>query len=145
MAEPLRDTSETIVGILEKLQSAVYLLVSIFLVVMALMAMFIVGRDLLTFATGALKLDDLVVALQDLLTVLILAELIQTVVVYFKRHELDLKLILAAGLTAMIRRILVFGVEKGIDPMEMVVIAALIVIIAVAIVVIDRNTEPEGK
>lgn len=145
MAEPLKDTSETIVGILEKLQSAVYLLVSIFLVVMAMMAMFIVGRDLLTFATGSLKLDDLVVALQDLLTVLILAELIQTVVVYFKRHQLDLKLILAAGLTAMIRRILVFGVEKGIDPMEMVVIAALIVIIAVAIVVIDRNTEPEGK
>jgi uncharacterized membrane protein (DUF373 family) len=145
MAEPLKDTSENIVDILEKLQSAVYLLVSIFLVVMALMAMYIVGRDLLTFATGSLKLEDLVIALQDLLTVLILAELIQTVVVYFKRHQIDLKLILAAGLTAMIRRILVFGVEKGIDPMEMVVIAALIVIIAVAIVVIDRNTEPEGK
>lgn len=145
MGEPLKDTSETIIGILEKLQSTVYLLVSIFLVVMALMAMFIVGRDLLTFATGSLKLEDLVVALQDLLTVLILAELIQTVVVYFKRHQLDLKLILAAGLTAMIRRILVFGVEKGIDPMEMVVIAALIVIIAVAIVVIDRNADHEGK
>jgi uncharacterized membrane protein (DUF373 family) len=145
MAEPLKDTSETIVGILEKLQSTVYLLVSIFLVVMAMMAMYIVGRDLLTFAMGSLKLDDLVVAMQDLLTVLILAELIQTVVVYFKRHQLDLKLILAAGLTAMIRRILVFGVEKGIDPMEMVVIAALIVIISVAIVIIDRNADHEGK
>jgi uncharacterized membrane protein (DUF373 family) len=145
MAEPLKDTSENIVDILEKLQSAVYLLVSIFLVVMAMMAMYIVGRDLLTFAMGSLKLDDLVVAMQDLLTVLILAELIQTVVVYFKRHQLDLKLILAAGLTAMIRRILVFGVEKGIDPMEMVVIAALIVIISVAIVIIDRNADHEGK
>lgn len=144
MAQPTKETSEIVVSVLEKLQSAVYLLVSIFLVIMALMSMYIVGRDLLTFVTGQLILDDLVIALQDLLTVLILAELIQTVVVYFKSHQLDLKLILAAGLTAMVRRILVFGAEKGIDPMEMVVIAGLIVIIAVAIVIIGDRKE-EGK
>jgi uncharacterized membrane protein (DUF373 family) len=139
MVEPLKDTSETVISILEKLQSAIYLLVSIFLVVMALMSLYTVSVDLWIFITGSLQLNDLVKALQDLLTVLILAELIQTVVVYFKSHQLDLKLILAAGMTAMIRRILVFGAEKGADPNEMIVIAALIVIIAVAIVIIDRN------
>ena len=136
MVQPLKDTSETVVSVLEKMQSAIYLLVSIFLIVMALIAMYIVSRDIFTFITGSLQLDDLVMALQDLLTVLIIAELIQTVVVYFKSHQLDLKLILAAGLTAMIRRILVFGAEKSVDLIEMIVIAALIVIIAIAIVVI---------
>ncbi|HEY3421858.1 MAG TPA: phosphate-starvation-inducible PsiE family protein, partial [Methanocellaceae archaeon] len=116
------------------------LLVSIFLIIMALIAMIIVGRDIFTFITGSLLLGDLVTALQDLLTVLIIAELIQTVVVYFQSHQLDLKLILAAGMTAMIRRILVFGAEKGVDTTEMVVIAALIAIIAIAIVVIGRDT-----
>ncbi len=139
MAEPLRDTSETVVSILEKLQSAIYLLVSVFLVVMALMALYTVSWDLWIFITESFELTDLVKALQDLLTVLILAELIQTVVVYFKSHQLDLKLILVAGMTAMIRRILVFGAEKNADPFEMIVIAALIIIIAVSIVIIDRN------
>ena len=139
MAQTSGDTSETVVDILEKMQSGIYLLVSIFLIIMAMVAMFVVGRDIFNFVTGSLVLDDLVVALQDLLTVLIIAELIQTVVVYFKSHQLDLKLILAAGLTAMIRRILVFGAEKGIDTTEMVVIAALIAIIAIAIVVIGRD------
>jgi uncharacterized membrane protein (DUF373 family) len=140
MAQTSRDTSETVVGILEKMQSGIYLLVAIFLIIMALVAMFVVGRDIFNFVTGSLVLDDLVKALQDLLAVLIIAELIQTVVVYFKSHQLDLKLILAAGLTAMIRRILVFGAEKGVDTTEMVVIAALIAIIAIAIVVIGRDT-----
>ncbi len=140
MAQTPRDTSETVVGILEKMQSGIYLLVAIFLIIMALVAMFVVGRDIFNFVTGSLVLDDLVKALQDLLAVLIIAELIQTVVVYFKSHQLDLKLILAAGLTAMIRRILVFGAEKGVDTTEMIVIAALIAIIAIGIVVIGRDS-----
>lgn len=140
MAQTSRDTSETVVGILEKMQSGIYLLVAIFLIIMALVAMFVVGRDIFNFVTGSLVLDDLVKALQDLLAVLIIAELIQTVVVYFKSHQLDLKLILAAGLTAMIRRILVFGAEKGVDTTEMIVVAALIAIIAIGIVVIGRDS-----
>ncbi len=140
MAQTSRDTSETVIGILEKMQSGIYLLVAIFLIIMALVAMFVVGRDIFNFVTGSLVLDDLVKALQDLLAVLIIAELIQTVVVYFKSHQLDLKLILAAGLTAMIRRILVFGAEKGVDTTEMIVIAALIAIIAIGIVVIGKDS-----
>ena len=140
MAQTSGDTSEIVADILEKMQSGIYLLVSIFLIIMAFVAMFVVGRDIFTFITGSLQLNDLVVALQDLLAVLIIAELIQTVVVYFKSHQLDLKLILAAGLTAMIRRILVFGAEKGVDNKEMIVIAALIAIIAIAIVVIGRDS-----
>jgi uncharacterized membrane protein (DUF373 family) len=146
MVQPLRDMSETVISALEKMQSAIYLLVSIFLIIMALIVMLIVGKDIITFITGSLKLDDLIVALQDLLTVLIIAELIQTVVVYFKSHQLDLKLILAAGLTAMIRRILVFGAEKNVNLSEMVVIAVLIAVIAIGTVVInDHKAVKEGK
>jgi uncharacterized membrane protein (DUF373 family) len=144
MVQLPKDISETVISALEKMQSAIYLLVSIFLIVMALIAMLIVCRDIFTFITGSLQLDDLVVALQDLLTVLIITELIQTVVVYFKSHQLDLKLILAAGLTAMIRRILVFGAEKTVDINEMIVIAVLIAVIAIATVVITDH-KAEGK
>ncbi len=124
---------------LNKVESAVYLLVSIFLVILALMTLFIVGKDMAGFVFAPFSLDMLVLALNDLLVTLIIAELIQTVVVYFKSHQLELKLILAAGLTAMIRRVLVFGVEKNISWEEMAITAALILVITVAIYMVGER------
>jgi uncharacterized membrane protein (DUF373 family) len=128
-----------IAGFLDKVESAVYLLVSVFLVLLALMTLFIVGKDMVRFIYEPFMLDTLVLALNDLLVTLIIAELIQTVVVYFKSHQLELKLILAAGLTAMIRRVLVFGVESNITWEEMGITALLILVITVAIYLIGEK------
>jgi len=128
-----------IVGVLDKAEAAIYLLVALFLVILALMTLFIVGKDMSRFVAEPFSLDALVLALNDLLVTLIIAELIQTVVVYFKSHELELKLILAAGLTAMIRRVLVFGVEKNITWEEMAITAILILVITVAIYLVGEK------
>lgn len=128
-----------IAGFLDKVESAVYLLVSIFLVMLALMTLFIVGTDMARFVYEPFSLDTLVLALNDLLVTLIIAELIQTVVVYFKSHQLELKLILAAGITAMIRRVLVFGVEKNITWEEMAITAVLILVITIAIYLVGEK------
>ena len=137
MAPPDPQAYDTfIAGFLSKVESAVYLLVSIFLVLLALMTFFIVGRDMANFIFSPFSLETLVLALNDLLVTLIIAELIQTVVVYFKSHQLELKLILAAGMTAMIRRVLVFGVEKNITWEEMAVTAVLILVIIIGIYVV---------
>jgi len=140
MAPPDPQAYDTfIAGFLSKVESAVYLLVSIFLVLLALMTFFIVGRDMANFIFSPFSLETLVLALNDLLVTLIIAELIQTVVVYFKSHQLELKLILAAGLTAMIRRVLVFGVEKNITWEEMAITAFLILVITVAIYLVGEK------
>jgi uncharacterized membrane protein (DUF373 family) len=128
-----------IAGFLDKVESAVYLLVSVFLVMLALMTLFIVGKDMARFIYEPFMLDTLVLALNDLLVTLIIAELIQTVVVYFKSHQLELKLILAAGLTAMIRRVLVFGVESNITWEEMAITAVLILVITLAIYLVGEK------
>jgi uncharacterized membrane protein (DUF373 family) len=128
-----------IAAFLNKVESAVYLLVSIFLVILALMTLFIVGKDMAGFVFAPFSLDMLVLALNDLLVTLIIAELIQTVVVYFKSHQLELKLILAAGMTAMIRRVLVFGVEKNISWEEMAITAVLILVITIAIFLVGER------
>jgi uncharacterized membrane protein (DUF373 family) len=134
-----------IAGFLNKVESAVYLLVSIFLVLLALMTLFIVGKDMANFVTGPYSLDTLVLALNDLLVTLIIAELIQTVVVYFKSHQLELKLILAAGLTATIRRVLIFGVEKNITWEEMAITALLMLVITVAIYLVGEKKVKPGR
>ncbi len=134
-----------IADFLNKVESVVYLLVSIFLVLLALMTLFIVGKDMTDFMYRPFNLEALVLALNDLLVTLIIAELIQTVVVYFKSHQLELRLILAAGLTAMIRRVLVFGVEKTITWEEMAITALLILVITAAIYLVgEKKARQQG-
>lgn len=89
-----------------RVESAIYLVAAIFLVLMALISFFYVARDLYDIFAGTAGADPVYAALNHLLVVLIIVELIQTIAVFIQRHELDLRLILAAGLTAMIRRVL---------------------------------------
>jgi uncharacterized membrane protein (DUF373 family) len=128
------DIADTL-GIME---SAVYLLVSVFLVAMTLLTLFQVATDLSGFNFTTATTNDILPAIQDLLTTLILAELIQTVAVYLKSHKLDIKLILAAGLTAMIRRVLVSGVET-LSPSDMAVTGILMLVLIIAIYIVGER------
>jgi uncharacterized membrane protein (DUF373 family) len=137
--QPSRNTGIT--GILDKVESAIYLLVALFLGIMALMTFFLTAKDLSLFVTGGASLDVIDSALNSLLVILIIAALIQTVIVYIKIHMLDLRLILGVGLTAMIRRVLVFRVEKNITWKETAVTALLILVIILGIYLIG-DKEP---
>lgn len=124
---------------LDKVEIAIYLLVALFLGIMALLTFFIVARDLSQFIFGPIDLSIIDKALNDLLVTLIIAGLIQTVIVYIKLHMLDLRLILGVGLTAMVRRVLVIGVEQQITWQDMAITALLIAVIALGIYLIGNK------
>lgn len=124
------DFSGIVTDVIGKVESGIYLMVALFLILMAIASFFIVGRDMSGLVSGQMTIDTIYMSLNDLLVILILVELIQTVVVFIRSHRLDLRLIIAAGLTAMIRRVLVFGVEH--IPVEEMVITAVLVVVLVA-------------
>lgn len=128
-----------IASVLDKVEIAIYLLVALFLGIMALLTFFIVARDLSQFIFGPIDLSIIDKALNDLLVTLIIAGLIQTVIVYIKLHMLDLRLILGVGLTAMVRRVLVIGVEQQITWQDMAITALLIAVIALGIYLIGNK------
>lgn len=123
----------SVADILSIMESAIYLLVSVFLVAMALLMLYQVGKDLTVFSYLTSTTDDILQALKDLMTTFIIVELIQTVVVYLKSHKLDIRLVLAAGLTAMIRRVLVAGMES-LSLQDLTVTALLMLVLIIAIV-----------
>ncbi len=125
-----KDFSGIVTDVIGKVESGIYLMVALFLILMAIASFFIVGRDMSGLVSGQMTIDTIYMSLNDLLVILILVELIQTVVVFIRSHRLDLRLIIAAGLTAMIRRVLVFGVEH--IPVEEMVITAVLVVVLVA-------------
>jgi uncharacterized membrane protein (DUF373 family) len=143
-----------IADLLDKAESAIYLLVALFLGIMALMTFFVIARELTQFDFGQLSsgttnanITLINGALNDVLVTLIIAGLIQTVIVYIKVHTLDLRLILGVGLTAMIRQVLVSGVES-VPWQNMAVTALLILVIIIGIFVIGDmkvdHKNPDG-
>ncbi len=138
MADKNTGYSGTIARFIGSTESVLYLIAALFLVLMAVAAFFVVTRDLYGLIVDGMAINVIYTALNDLLIVLIIAELLQIIVVFIQKHQLDLRLILAAGLTAMIRRVLVFGVEN-IAWEEMAVTALLIAILSAAIYVIGRE------
>lgn len=139
MADDNSKYSSEISKALSMAESVIYLLAAIFLILIAFAAFFVTAIELSRFITEEPTIDIVFQALNDLLVILIIVELIQTIVVFVQRHQLDLRLILAAGLTAMIRRVLVFGVES-IKWEEMAVTAVLLIALVAAIFLIGRQT-----
>lgn len=132
------DTSALIINYMEKVQVLIYLLVSIFLVIMAAMILYVVGLTLIGFFSGPLSMAVIEVALQELLVILIVAGLIQTVLSYLKSHVLDTRIILAVGLTAMIRKILVFGVP-GVEWIDFAVAGFIILVLIIGIFLVGEK------
>ncbi len=133
-----------ITSVLDKIESGIYLLVALFLGIMALLTFFVVAKDLWGFLSGPVSLDLIDLALNDLLVTLIITGLIQTVIVYIKMHMLDLRLILGVGLTAMVRRVLIIGAGHQGSSVDMAITALLIAVIAIGIYLIG-NKKVYGK
>ncbi|WP_424359418.1 phosphate-starvation-inducible PsiE family protein [Methanocella sp. MCL-LM] len=106
---PENKYSNTIGNSLDIVQSTIYLLVAIFLILMAFMAFYIVAQDMMNFVREPASILLVDKALENLMVVFVITGLIQTLIVYIKTHAIDTRLVLAVGLTAVIRRVLVFG------------------------------------
>ncbi|MCD1293666.1 phosphate-starvation-inducible E [Methanocella sp. CWC-04] len=115
--------------VLERVQFWIYLAVTAFLVIMALIAFYIVAIDLLNLIMHSPSIIGIDNALEDLLVILIIAALIQTLIEYIKSGQLDPRLILSVGLTAVIRRVLVFGANQR--PWEDIVLTALLLLVLI--------------
>ncbi len=121
--------SNTIGGALDRTQIAVYLIAAIFLVLLAVLVFIVIAGQLAQLTTQPLSMELIDSVLEKILIVFIITGLIQTLIVYIKRHTVDPWLVLSVGLTAMIRRILVFGATPKPWTEELLTAALLLVII----------------
>jgi uncharacterized membrane protein (DUF373 family) len=83
--------------------------------------------------------DSPIIALSELLAAVIALELLMTVVGYMKTKTISLGLLLAAGLTAMIRKIIIFGYQP-IDVQDFAVIVFATAVLVAALYFVGDKT-----
>lgn len=127
--------TELITNFFSLVPLVLYTIVAIMLTIIAVFSLYdsaIVIYRLLVPAGTAVTLIDVINALLLTITIIVLFE---TVTVYFRTKHVEVRALLVAGLTGMVRHILVYNME-GIDPMTMFATVALLAVLIAGIVLV---------
>lgn len=127
-------------GVLTRL---IYLITAVILSILALVSFVVAGIQFLTLLGPGDLTTNLLNVLHAILLTIIIVEILETITAYFKTSKVLVRPILVAGLTAMVRRVLVLGVE-AIDPTETLVTVAVIAVLTAAVVLVGKEELQEG-
>ncbi len=143
---PLKHQSPLItraIGILSSVTTLIYLIIAVILVILVGLSFLGVFQQLISILSGTSLTDGILAVLHTILLSIIILELLETVVIYFRTQRVQVRPILFAGLTAMIRRILVFGVEQ-VGVIDLLTTVAVIAVLTAAIVLIGTEKGETG-
>jgi uncharacterized membrane protein (DUF373 family) len=137
---------ETTIGLIERLEESIYLVVAALLVVAAIFLLVSAGRDAATELQRAGDPLSIVLTVLDKgLVLFMVAELLHTVRITLREHGLAAEPFLIVGLIAGIRRVLILtaqtepGFNWNPQGIQLVILTGLILVMALAILLWRRS------
>jgi uncharacterized membrane protein (DUF373 family) len=112
-----------------------YTIVALMLTIIAIVSVWdsaVLVYHLVIPSTTPANIIDIINALLLTITIIVLFE---TVAIYFRTKQVDVRILLIAGLTGMVRHVLVYNVG-GIDPTALLATVALLAVLIAGIVLI---------
>ncbi len=135
---------KSLTGTLPIITRWIYLAIAFVLALLAILSLVDVARSFLYIGNSLTLTTGILAILHSVLLTIIIVEILETVIVYFKTNRVLVRPILIAGLTAMVRRILFYGVE-AIQPMDLLVDAVVIAVLTAAVVLIGKEEQQDIK
>jgi len=139
---PSRYYADNAVPAISWVTQGIYLLIAVALSVLALVSLYDVLLQMVVLIHAEDTMQGVLEVLHALLLTLILVEILETVTAYFRTKKVLVTPILIAGVTAMVRRVLIFGVEVN-EPAEIGMTLAAILVLTIAIVYIGKQERQE--
>lgn len=134
---------EHMTGIIALLTKLIYFVTAVILSILALVSFVAAGVQFLALLGPGDLTGSLLQILHAILLTIIIVEILETVTAYFKTSRVLVRPILVAGLTAMVRRVLILGVET-INPTETLVTVAVIAVLTAAVVLVGKDELKDG-
>ena len=134
---PSKDYIQTAISAISGVTLSIYLLIAASLSLLALFSFYDVILQVVALVHAEDLTQGILRVLHALLLTLIVVEILETVTAYFRTNRVLVTPILIAGITAMVRRVLTFGVEP-IAPTDIGMTLAAILVLTIAIVYIGR-------
>jgi uncharacterized membrane protein (DUF373 family) len=125
-------------NIISNMAMAIYFGIAIFLAILAIFSFYRVGLKMLDLLGDPSIYGGVLQVLNALLVTIIIVEILETVLAYFRTKSLRVRPILIAGLTAMVRHLLILGVET-VEPVQTALTLGGVVVMTAAIVFSDNK------
>jgi uncharacterized membrane protein (DUF373 family) len=120
---------------------ALYLVVAALLTIIAIFSVYDAILLIVTMIMTGDFANGLVNVIYSLLLTITIIVLFETVTVYFKTKHVEVRALLIAGLTGMVRHILIFNVSTS-DALQMFATVALLAVLIAGIVLVKSETAP---
>ena len=132
---PSKRIPERMVQVFESAELILYAIVGVLLIVIALVALVAEIGDVASYFVT----DSPIIGLSFLFAAIIALELLMTVIGYMKTKKISLGLLLGAGLTAMVRKIIILGYQEFALQDFVLVLAATIILVVALYFVGDKT------
>jgi uncharacterized membrane protein (DUF373 family) len=116
----------------------VYIIVAALLTIIAVFSIYDAAQQIVTMIISRDFADGLVQVIYALLLTITIVVLFETVTVYFKTKRVDVRALLIAGLTGMVRHILVYNVATT-DALQLFATVALLAVLIAGIVLVKSE------
>lgn len=131
---------EKIIRILGSGTYLIYVCVAVILLILAVLSLSDAMYGFHTIITGA-KESGMMEALHAVLLTIVIIEIMETVTGYLRTHTIQIRPILVAGITAMVRRLLFFDTEPLTELLLGEVVLAIVAILVLTIAIIYLGKE----
>jgi uncharacterized membrane protein (DUF373 family) len=119
----------------------IYVIVAFFLTIVAIISLGITFLDILTMISTRNWSEGIVQVIYSILLTVIIIELFETVIVYLQTKRVPVRAILIAGLTAMIRHVIIFNISSA-QPMEIIGPAVMLAVLIAGVYLLREDNEP---
>ncbi|NMB77492.1 MAG: phosphate-starvation-inducible PsiE family protein [Methanomicrobiales archaeon] len=118
-----------------------YTIVAMMLTIIAIVSVYDSVILIFQLITSSATTANIVSVINSLLLTITIIVLFETVTVYFKTKHVEVRALLVAGLTGMVRHILIYNMEKA-DPFMIGASVALLAVLIAGIVLIKPEPVP---
>jgi uncharacterized membrane protein (DUF373 family) len=118
-----------------------YTIVAIMLTLIAVFSVYDAALVIMQLFTTVNKDINLITVINDILLTITIIVLFETVTVYFRTKHVEVRALLVAGLTGMVRHVLVYNVATA-DAMQMFATVGVLAVLIAGIVLIKPEPFP---
>jgi uncharacterized membrane protein (DUF373 family) len=140
---PHTHQSDTAIAAISRVTQGIYLLIAASLSLLAIFSFYDVILQVAALIHAEDMTQGVLQVLHALLLTLIIVEVLETVTAYFRTSRVQVTPILIAGITAMVRRVLTFGVEP-VEPLDIALTLAAILVLTISVVYIGRQERTDS-
>lgn len=140
---PLKSSADKAISAISWVTLGIYLLIAASLSLLAIFSFYDVILQVVALVQAEDMTQGVLEVLHALLLTLIIVEILETVTAYFRTNRVQVTPILIAGITAMVRRVLTFGVEP-VEPLDIGMTLAAILVLTIAIVFIGKQERADS-